>query len=140
MSTNLDSINNHFNINVFLSNVFTLEIFHNDLLREKTKEYEEKNPIIKLRERPAIFKFIILQTIYIAKAIYGINDIKINEEYIQELNRLIIEDFNDVFNEDQNDLASINAKKEHDFILKHDNISGEFLKDYIKIHNELGYE
>ena len=82
----------------------------------------------------------MLQTIYIAKAIYGINDIKINEEYIQELNRLIIEDFNDVFNEDQNDLASINAKKEHDFILKHDNISGEFLKDYIKIHNELGYE
>ena len=53
---------------------------------------------------------------------------------------MIIEDFNDVFNEDQNDLASINAKKEHDFILKHDNISGEFLKDYIKIHNELGYE
>ena len=93
-----------------------------------------------MRERPAIFKFIILQTIYIAKAIYGINDIKINEEYIQELNRLIIEDFNDVFNEDQNDLTSINAKKEHDFILKHDNISGEFLKDYIKIHNELGYE
>ena len=87
-----------------------------------------------MRERPAIFKFIILQTIYIAKTIYGINDIKINEEYIQELNRLIIEDFNDVFNEDQNDLASINAKKEHDFI------SGEFLKDYIKIHNELGYE
>ena len=50
MSTNLASINNHFNINVFLSNVFTLEIFHNDLLRGKTKEYEEKNPIIKLRE------------------------------------------------------------------------------------------
>ena len=50
MSTNLASINNHFNINVFLSNDFTLEIFHNDLLREKTKEYEEKNPIIKLRE------------------------------------------------------------------------------------------
>ena len=25
MSTNLDSINNHFNINVFLSNVFTFD-------------------------------------------------------------------------------------------------------------------
>ena len=67
MSTNLDSINNPFNTNVFLSNVFTLEIFHNELLQEKIKEYEEKNPNIKLRERSAIFKFIILQTIYIAK-------------------------------------------------------------------------
>ena len=49
MSTNLDSINNPFNTNVFLSNVFTLEIFHNELLQEKIKEYEEKNPNIKLR-------------------------------------------------------------------------------------------
>ena len=49
MSTNLDSINNPFNTNVFQSNVFTLEISHNELLREKIKEYEEKNPNIKLR-------------------------------------------------------------------------------------------
>ena len=57
---------------------------------------------------------------------------------MQQLNKLIIEDFNDVF--DENDLASINAKKEHDFILKHDNISDEFSNDYIAIHNELAYE
>ena len=61
---------------------------------------------------------------------------------MQELNKVIIEDFNDVFDEDEdeNDLASINAKKEYDFILKHDNTSDEFLNDYITIHNELGYE
>ena len=57
---------------------------------------------------------------------------------MQQLNKLIIEDFNDVF--DENDLASINAKKEYDFILKHDNISDEFSNDYITIHNELAYE
>ena len=57
---------------------------------------------------------------------------------MQQLNKLIIEDFNDVF--DENDLASINAKKEYDFILKHDITSDEFLNDYITIHNELGYE
>ena len=59
---------------------------------------------------------------------------------MQELIRLIIEDFNNVFDEVENDLASINAKNEYDFILKHDNISDEFLNDFIKIHNELGYE
>ena len=59
---------------------------------------------------------------------------------MQELSRLIIEDFNNVFDEVENDLASINAKNEHDFILKHDNISDEYLNDFIKIHNELGYE
>ena len=57
--------------------------------------------------------------------------------------KLIIEDFNDVFDEDEkneNDLASTNAKREYDFILKRDNISGDLLNDYIIIHNELGYE
>ena len=47
---------------------------------------------------------------------------------MQELNKVIIEDFNDVFDEDEdeNDLASINSKKEYDFILKHDITSDEF--------------
>ena len=49
---------------------------------------------------------------------------------------MIIEDFNDVFD----DPASINAKREYDFILKHENISDEFLNDFITIQNELGYE
>ena len=70
--------------------------------------------------------------------IIGINDIKINEKYMQQLNKLIVEDFNDVF--DKNDLASSNAKKEYDFVLKYDNISDEFSNDYITIHNELAYE
>ena len=134
------SINNLFNIDVFLPNIFTLEIFYNNLLWEKTKEYEDKNYNIKVREKQAIFKFIILQRLYIAKTIYGINDIKINEKYMQELNKLIMEDFNDVFDEDHNNPASINAKKKYDFILKHDNISDEFSNDYIKVHNELEYE
>ena len=34
----------------------------------------------------------MLQTLYIAKTIYGISDIKINEKYMQELNKVIIED------------------------------------------------
>ena len=143
MMSNLDSINNPFNTKFFcLLNVFTAEIFHNHLLREKIKEYEEKNRNNKARERTAIFKFVILQTLYIAKTIYGISDVKINEKYMQELNKVIIADFNDVFDEDEdeNDLASINAKKEYDFVLKHDNTSDEFLNDYITIHNELGYE
>ena len=59
---------------------------------------------------------------------------------MQELNKVIIEDFDDAFDEDENDLASINAKKVYDFILKHDITSDEFLNDYITIHNELGYE
>ena len=56
---------------------------------------------------------------------------------------MIIEDFNNAFDEDEeneNDLASINAKREYDFILKHDNMAGDLLNDYIIIHNELGYE
>ena len=57
---------------------------------------------------------------------------------MQQLNKLIVEDFNDVF--DENDLASSNAKKEYDFVLKYDNISDEFSNDYILIHNELAYE
>ena len=70
--------------------------------------------------------------------IIGINDVKINEKYMQQLNKLIVEDFNDVF--DENDLASSNAKKEYDFVLKYDDISDEFSNDYITIHNELAYE
>ena len=126
--SNLDSINNPFNIKVFfLSNVFTAEIFHNHLSPERIKEYEkDSSPNNKERERPAIFKFVIFQTLYIAKAIYGRNDIKITKKYMQELNKVIIEDFDDVFDEDENDLASINSKKEYDFILKHDITSDEF--------------
>ena len=91
--SNLDSINNPFDIKVFfLSNVFTAENFHNHLSPEKIKEYEKDSPNNKARERPAIFKFVILQTLYIAKTIYGTNDIKINEKYMQELNKVIIED------------------------------------------------
>ena len=30
--------------------------------------------------------------------------------------------------------------REYDFILKHDNMAGDLLNDYIIIHNELGYE
>ena len=137
--SNLDSINNPFTIKVFFfSQMFLLrKCFTITFYEKKIKEYEGTNPNIQARERPGIFNFIILQTLYIAKTIYGLNDIKINE-----LNNVIIEDFNVVFDEDEdeNDTASINAKREYDSILKHENISDEFLNDYITIHNELGYE
>ena len=127
MSINLDSIN----INVFLSNVFPSDIFYNYLWKEKIKEYEEKNSNIKVRERPAIFKFIILQTLFIANTVYGINDIKTTEKYMQELNKLIMEDLHD---KNDNNLTLINAKKEFEFILKHENISDEFLNDYTTLY------
>ena len=137
--SNLDSINNPFTIKVFFfSQMFLLrKCFTITFYEKKIKEYEGANPNIQARERPGIFNFIILQTLYIAKTIYGLNDIKINE-----LNNVIIEDFNVVFDEDEdeNDTASINAKREYDSILKHENISDELLNDYITIHNELGYE
>ena len=110
------------------------------------KEYEEKNlnVNIKVRERPLIFKFSILQTMFVAKTVYGINDIKINEECLQELNKLIIEDFNAIFNktesEYKNDLIFITAEKEFNFILKCDNITNHFFNDYITLHNEIGYD
>ena len=94
---------------------------------------KKKNLYVKVRERPTIFKVIILQTLFMAKTVYGINDIKINEKYIQKLNKLIIENFNDIFD---NDLNLINTKKEFEFILKHGNISNEFLNDYITLHYE----
>ena len=130
MSINLDRLN----INVFLSNVFPSDIFFNYLLKEKIKAFEEKNPDIKVRETPSIFKFIILNTMFIAKTNYGIDDIKINQEYMQKLNNLIMEDFNAIFNKNKseykNNLIFINAKKEFEFILKHNNISHEFFNDY----------
>ena len=68
----------------------------------------------------------MLQTLSIAKILYGINNIKINEEYMKELNKLIIKDFIENKDEDKNDLEIINAKKEFEFISKHDNISNNF--------------
>ena len=75
MSINLDRIN----INVFLWIVFPSDVFYNYLLKEKIKEYEEKNSNINVRGEPLILKFIILKTRFIAKTVYGIKDIKINE-------------------------------------------------------------
>ena len=79
----------------------------------------------------------MLQTLSIAKILYGINNIKIYEEYMKEMNKLIIEDFNENKDEDKNDLEIINAKKEFEFISKHDNISNNFLNNYtILQHND----
>ena len=79
----------------------------------------------------------MLQTLSIAKILYGINNIKINEEYMKELNKLIIKDFIENKDEDKNDLEIINAKKEFEFISKHDNISNNFLNNYtILQHND----
>ena len=78
----------------------------------------------------------MLQTLSIATILYGINNIKINEEYMKELNKLIIEDFIENKDEDKNDLEIINAKKEFEFISKHDSISNNFLNDYTILHND----
>ena len=86
---------------MFFVKCFSIWYFYHHLLKDKVKEYEEKNPNVNVRERPTIFKFIVLQTLLIAKTIYGIYDIKINKEYIQELNRLIVKDFNGIFDKDE---------------------------------------
>ena len=79
----------------------------------------------------------MLQTLSIAKILYGINNIKIYEEYMKEMNKLTIEDFNEKKDEEKNDLEIINAKKEFEFISKHDNISNNFLNSYtILQHND----
>ena len=78
----------------------------------------------------------MLQTLSIAKILYGINNIKIYEEYMKEMNKLIIEDFNENKDEDKNDLEIINAKKEFEFISKHENISNNFLNNYTILHND----
>ena len=78
----------------------------------------------------------MLQTLSIATILYGINNIKINEEYMKELNKLIIEDLIENKDEDKNDLEIINAKKEFEFISKHDSISNNFLNDYTILHND----
>ena len=78
----------------------------------------------------------MLQTLSIAKILYGINNIKINEEYMKEMNKLTIEDFNEKKDEDKNDLEIINAKKEFEFISKHENISNNFLNNYTILHND----
>ena len=62
---------------------------------------------------------------------------------MQELDKLILEDFNDISdknkNENKNNLAVINAKM-IEFILKHDDISDEFLNDHTTLHHKLGYD
>ena len=62
-----------------------------------------------------ILKFIILQTLFIAKTVYGIGNIKVDKKSMKELNELIIEDFNNLIDEDEgeykNDSSFINAKK-----------------------------
>ena len=78
----------------------------------------------------------MLQTLSIAKILYGINNIKINEEYMKELNKLIIKDFIEKKDEEKNDLEIINAKKEFEFISKHENISNNFLNNYTILHND----
>ena len=78
----------------------------------------------------------MLQTLSIAKILYGINNIKIYEDYMKEMNKLTIEDFNEKKDEDKNDLEIINAKKEFEFISKHENISNNFLNNYTILHND----
>ena len=78
----------------------------------------------------------MLQTLSIAKILYGINNIKIYEEYMKEMNKLTIEDFNEKKDEDKNDLEIINAKKEFEFISTHENISNNFLNNYTILHND----
>ena len=40
------------------SNVFTSETFDNHILQDNIKEHEERNPNIKVKERPVNFRFI----------------------------------------------------------------------------------
>ena len=52
--SNLDSINNPFNINVF----FFKCVYFRNFLQDNIQEHEERNANIKVKERPVIFRFI----------------------------------------------------------------------------------
>ena len=43
-----------------LSNVFTSETFDNHIWQDNIKEHEERNPNIKVKKGPVIFRFIWL--------------------------------------------------------------------------------
>ena len=53
---------------------------------------------------------------------------------MQELNKLIMEEFNKNESEYKNDFIFINGIRGFEFILKHGNISGEYFNDYAALY------
>ena len=64
--------------------------------------------------------------------------LKLDQKYMQELNNCIIDDLKDLLDEDDSEL--IGAKKEYDFILKHNDISDEYFNDLSILNKGLRYQ
>ena len=115
-------------------------IFLECIITEEIKNYERINQEIIVKECPQIYKFIILQSLLTLKVQYDINDFKSDKFLITLLNQEIIKKHGHKFdNYDKNDLEIIKAKAEYDFILKHDDITHEFMIDYDIFHEEMNY-
>ena len=106
----------------------------------RKKNYERINQEITVRKCPQIYKFIILQSLLTLKVLYRINDFKSDKFLMILLNQKIIKKHGHKFdNYDKIDLEIIKAKAEYDFILKHDDITDEFMIDYDILHEEINY-
>ena len=115
-------------------------IFLECIITEEIKNYERINQEIIVKECPQIYKFIILQSLLTLKVQYDINDFKSDKFLITLLNQEIIKKHGHKFdNYDKNDLEIIKAKVAYDFILKHDDITHEFMIDYDIFHEEMNY-
>ena len=121
--------------------LITHDILYNEILNDKIRNYERLNPEIIVKECPQILKFIIIQNILTLRLLYENNNINADKEYMQYLNQEIIKNHGNKFNnENEDNIEIIKAKKEYDFILKHDNITDEFHSDYDILHEEIDYD
>ena len=111
-------------------------------MHKNIKIHEEKNRDIKIRDWKAIFKFYVLRTLHDINTYYRNNGLKerlkLDQKYMQELNNCIIDDLKDLLDEDDSEL--IGAKKEYDFILKHNDISDEYFNDLSILNKGLRYQ
>lgn len=75
------------------------------------------------------------------RLLYKNSNVNADKEYMQYLNQEIIKNHANKFNnENEDNIEIIKAKKEYDFILKHDNITDEFHSDYDILHEEIAYD
>lgn len=135
----LSNFANSSHYNNILAYSFPSDIFYNHLFEGNIEEYEKHNRNVKVRENLYYFKLIMLYILYGADK-YDEKILKIEEKYMQKLNNLILEQFEDIKDAlGENNALLFNLKKERDFILKHNDASDEFQKDLVALNKELGY-
>ena len=123
------------------TNITNEHILLECIIAEKIKNYERINPEIVVKGCPQIYKFIVLQSLLELKVIYHINDFKSDKFFMTLLNQEKTKKHGYKFeNHDANNPETIKEKAEYDFILKHDDITNEFMVDYDILHQEMNYD